>query len=256
LNEILGDAEDAGAVVVLGLSCLAEVFTFFLTDECDDGKSYTEGVFSGNCRSDWNLHTRPLPTAGDWQYQSNGNYEVLTPTIEPEFEVEFEAAYAKDYFKNFLPMPNDLVTIHGRHIVDCGHCPFKAEIHPPDLILDTRSNLSANDGFIELDTKITEAYLWGNGFLPFGVPLTVNVFAPPRPSPTARMNVLHGESTYFNQQNANYSFTTLSGQVAMTVTGLDGEVDGHFSIIPNSGEWYYPTISPAEVVDFYQLSWF
>ena len=37
------------------------------------------------------------------------------------------------------PFQGDLVTVHGRRIVDCGHCPYRAEIHPPDLVIVERS---------------------------------------------------------------------------------------------------------------------
>ena len=69
--------------------------------------------------------------------------------MQSDFEIEFEekATWASDYFNNFLPVPGDLVSVHGRPIVDCAHCPFNGEIHPPiDGRVARGSHLSVRPG--------------------------------------------------------------------------------------------------------------
>jgi hypothetical protein len=77
------------------------------------------------------LHTRPLPNTKNWNFLSTENYRELNDESS-DFEVEFERKLADPWFaEGFAPAAGDLISVHGRPIIDCAHCPFKAEIHPP-----------------------------------------------------------------------------------------------------------------------------
>ena len=117
------------------------------------------------CRSDWNLHTRPVPMQSNWDFLAPAN---LTVSGQPlvNFEIEVEAMFMFDYLKRFVPIPGDLVTVHGRRIIDCGHCPYRAEVHPVDMMVVERSDVYFGVFAGDPDFRATNAYVWANGFLP------------------------------------------------------------------------------------------
>src|SRR5450759_4917641 len=73
--------------------------------------------------ADWQIYVRPLAPFGN-----------LTTEDQTYLEMEFEAYYAGYFFAGWgWPIAGDLIFTNGRWIMDCGHEPYKAEIHPPYL---------------------------------------------------------------------------------------------------------------------------
>ena len=274
-NTTLGrTVEAAGDIGLAILECAGNLIG---VSDCDDGVS--RGANIDYCRSDWNLHTRPLPTQTNWDFLSEantfpGNNNVQTPLIN--FEIEFEAAFATDYFKRFNPVPGDLVTLHGRQIVDCGHCPYRAEIHPPDLMIVERSDvyfpIFGNTG--DPQFRATSAYVWANAFLPTVngniVPIAAAVRAPPRTSAKAKLFTLHHESGYFTTQNGIQATTQfITGGLAIEFAGPGTPITE-----TDRGQWIYPgpyspdaliwgsppppppsTLTGPKYVDHVQIAW-
>ena len=247
LSEIEGIGESLG--LTLYDCTVGWVVDFFSGSSysCKDDSSSNWDYIPGGyfCRSDWNLHTRPLPSANNWNFLSNA-----AVSDRMDLEIEFEAAWAGDYFNQFVPVPGDLVTVHGRPIVDCAHCPFKSEIHPLDMITVSRGDvLQFTSGTTLLSFPATDGVIWGNAFLP-AFPITQTIQAPPRPSIGAQLAVQHGEQQYFKQQNVQESMNVIDGAVQVTLTGTLTSVT-----VNQDGEWMYPQSDPAEYVDFWQVSW-
>src|SRR5205823_1799953 len=98
-------------------------------------------------------------------------------------EIEFEEAYALHFFAGFdWPISGDLIYASGRWIMDCGHDPYKTEIHPPFLMSNMRTQ-KRPDGTLQ-----TVAYIWVTGYYP-GDPIDVDLWPPPRPTPDAILNL-------------------------------------------------------------------
>jgi hypothetical protein len=122
--------------------------------------------------SDWQIYVRPLAPFGN-----------LTTEDQTYLEMEFEAYYARYFFVGWgWPIAGDLIFTNGRWIMDCGHEPYKAEIHPPYL-WSSMSTRKRADGSLE-----TVAEIWVNGYFP-GDPVDVDIWPPPRPSPDAFLTV-------------------------------------------------------------------
>ena len=122
--------------------------------------------------SDWNVSVRPLAGFGS-----------RTTPEQTYMEVEFEAYYAGYFFAGWgWPIAGDLVATNGRWIMDCGHSPTRAEIHPPYLLSHSRMR-KRPDGQLETLTEI-----WVNGYYPGG-DMTMEIWPPPRPSPDAFLSL-------------------------------------------------------------------
>jgi hypothetical protein len=175
---------------------------------CDGG--IPPSFHLGACPSDWNLHTRPLPQYWnhlassinsdtgqmegnyvdadleiEWEYYwgwwvwphnaelANGslwkNYQTVDPEEDPTWEFSF--------------LEGDLVYLRGRHIMDCGHPPYRSEIHPPNIIADMRGKLSIAHQAVQ-----TRAQVWVNSLFEGG-PVTFTLWAPPRPNARAELVV-------------------------------------------------------------------
>jgi hypothetical protein len=253
-----------GDITLVALGCSFGYLSLSSTP-CDNTTSNLQG--SDFCESDWNLHTRPLMDKRNYKFLSTGNL-FKTPGSaaagnvdnNDDFEIEFEQAYAKnDYFQNFQPLVGDMVAIHGRSIIDCGHCdPYKAEFHPPDVVVTMRSRVTRFGNAPSV--RATGAWIWANGFLNAsdGMSITgagsatMSMYAPPRP--TARSSLLRqeNEAPYFQEQRvtvqkafksygADYTF-----QANPTGVHLDDQLSG--------GQWHMTT-GGAQYVDYVELSW-
>jgi hypothetical protein len=122
--------------------------------------------------SDWNVGIRPLAGFGS-----------RTTPDQTYMEIEFEAYYAGYFFAGWgWPIAGDLVVTNGRWIMDCGHSPVKAEIHPPYLLSHSRMR-KRPDGRLE-----TLAEIWVNGHYP-GSEILLDLWPPPRPSPDAFLTI-------------------------------------------------------------------
>jgi hypothetical protein len=239
-NPTVGRELDSAGDIGLGLvDCVGSILGLSSCDVVSKAKNIDY------CRSDWNLHTRPLPTATDWGFLASANTLHGTAVNVPivDFEIEFEADFAQDYFRNFQPQPGDLVTVHGRRIVDCGHCPYRSEVHPPDLAIVERSivfnPVFSNTG--DPQFRSTDAYLWANAFLPNAdgviAPVAAVVHAPPRTSATAVLYVRQHENGYFRQEDGVVATTqTTTNGVAVTFSGTGAPP----IVETDRGEWIYP----------------
>jgi hypothetical protein len=123
--------------------------------------------------SDWQIYVLPMAPFGS-----------ILSTEQTYFEIEFEEAYARTFFLRFNnPIEGDLIFASGRWIVDCGHSPFRTELHPPFLTANTRGH-KRDATRIENVTDI-----WINGYYP-GDPVEVNLWPPPRPTPDSYLTVI------------------------------------------------------------------
>jgi len=144
-----------------------------------------------------------------------------------------------------------LVMAHGRQIVDCAHCPYKAEIHPPDMLLVANSFEIFQQPPTFQPQRFTNAFVWGNGYLLQTNPSTLVAHAPPRPYPSAKLIVQQHESGYFTQNNLVTASTQLvPGGMQITLSGSAPNV-----VLGGDGEWIYPEDNPATYIDNWQLSW-
>ncbi len=116
--------------------------------------------------SDWNVSVRPL-------------HPFRSMVAENTYvEVEYEAYF---YFHTpalllfYEPFENDLYFTGGRWIIDCGHTPYRSEIHPPFVTAHMKTGSLYG-------RPATEAVVWVNGFYT-GDPISFDIFPPPRPSP-------------------------------------------------------------------------
>jgi hypothetical protein len=150
------------------LSCTDNPLTHDYQQDNNSSRCSTTDVFP----SDWNVGIRPLAGFG-----------ARTTPDQTYMEIEFEAYYARYFFVGWgWPIAGDLVVTNGRWIMDCGHSPVKAEIHPPYLLAHSRMR-KRPDGRLE-----TLAEIWVNGHYP-GAEMIVDLWPPPRPTPDAFLTI-------------------------------------------------------------------
>jgi hypothetical protein len=167
-----------------------------------------------------------------------------------EFELEFEAQFAQAYFNHWTPIQGSLITAHGRPIIDCAHCPFRAEIHPVDMLIVSLSDVPLQQPTF-VPHRFTTAAVWGNGFLVQNQPITETAYAPPRTTATSRLLVQEHESGYFVQNSLVSASTQLvTGGMQVTLSGSAPSI-----LIGSDNEWLYPENNPATYVDYWQFSW-
>lgn len=247
---------DIEATVVV---CLVGLFHLEFS-QCVDTAS---GLSSdGICQSDWNLHTRPLAQPGDFAFLSVTDVNQTASDnvwAGPDMEIEFEEAYASDYFQRFRPQGGDLVTVHGRPIIDCGHCPYKSEIHPPDMMVAERdASVLAIDG---VAIRQTDAYVWFNGFLPpngpfpnsgegpFVLPVTATAHAPPRTSATSHLVFTQNENGYVKLLTGDPTFSFVFGGMQLQLAALAAQFE------VDNGQWLFPDSGAPGYVDHWSLHW-
>jgi hypothetical protein len=130
-----------------------------------------------------------------------------------DMEVEIEEQFGHYFFTGWgYPQKGDLFFAAGRWIIDCGHPPFRSEIHPPFVTADlhTEGNSPASQ---------TIANIWVNSFYT-GDPVDIDLYPPPRPGPAAFLYF----SKPFDQQAA------LDVQVSYsTDPDVSSVVTAHFS---------------------------
>jgi hypothetical protein len=121
--------------------------------------------------SDLNVTVRPLHP-----------HRHLFADNRVNMEIEFEYCWFHFGFAAGMePRRGDLVLAGGRWIIDCGHRPFRSEIHPPAVMASMRT--------VTLDNRpATKADIWINGTYT-GDRFDVEIFPPPRPSPNALLTL-------------------------------------------------------------------
>jgi len=219
------------------------------------------GIFFGNdtcaklvptvlsaCRSDWNLHTRPTSAFANLMSASNVSDE--------DFEIEFEAEWARPFYSIFVPLPGDLVSVRGRHIIDCGHADYRAEIHPIDSMLVTTSSTTIRPNHGSELMRSTHGFIWANAFFTEGS-VSYSVHAPPRPTPRSQLVILRNEPGYFRAQNVAVSTSSVPGGWHIDLGGiipLPIRIDSKHPLA-HENEWTYPDDGELPAFAYYQDHW-
>jgi hypothetical protein len=122
------------------------------------------------CPSDWNVAIFPIgPQRGIAPHTSF----VAENTY---VELEYETSYAKvPHIFMDRPFVGDLFFAAGRWIIDCGHTPYRSELHP--IFMFAKMKSEEYQGHLA-----TRCDIWVNGWYP-GDPIEFDIFPPPRPSP-------------------------------------------------------------------------
>ena len=145
-----------------------------------------------DCPSDWTLHVTPVGP-----HRDIGDFPSLFAAGNPDsVEIEYERFYGDFAVWMGRPAVGDLFFAVGRWIIDCGHPTFKSELHPIYMSAKMKTVTSLTDPFTGLVNNnpfggqpATQADIWVNGWYPGGTPIEVDLFPPPRPTPTARLVV-------------------------------------------------------------------
>lgn len=131
---------------------------------------------------DWNYMVKPAP-----------GYEGLLSDAAEDIggQKVIECEWETKYFpEEFFPSPGDTSWTIGRYIFDCGHPPYRTEIHPPKGVAFTRlSPYTFNGDTVPSMTNKTAVYFNSHGgyfYDPIGgQDYTFQVPLPPKPSATA-----------------------------------------------------------------------
>jgi len=170
---------------------------------------YQYGGNGGGLWSDWGIHVRPLalaipdpnapwvitPASGTlppyWNLlAANGDPTLQGTDHAPgiDIEMEWEEFWQHTWVSvagTTIPI-GSLVFANGRWIIDCGHPPDHSEIHPPNTLMFAETKPQpANKTFA--NGVGTTAQMWVNEFY-MGGPFQAQVWPPPRPSPTSKMD--------------------------------------------------------------------
>jgi hypothetical protein len=187
------------------LACLDNPLTHDFPTTNGSGRCSVTDVFP----SDWQVYVQPMNPYGD----------ILT-FDQSTLEVEFEAYYAQYFFVGWgWPLRGDLIFVNGRWIMDCGHSPYKTEIHPPFLMSNMRTQ-KRKDGTLE-----TIADMWITGYYP-GDPVDVDLWPPPRPTPDAFLTLtkpLDSDAALGLNVAVSTSFT--GGRARFTASRREVDVD-------------------------------
>jgi len=183
-----------------------------------------------DCPSDWNVAIQPIgPQRGIAPFTSI----VAENTY---VELEYEQYYAQvPHIMMDWPQIGDLFFAAGRWIVDCGHTPYRTELHP--IFMFAKMKMERFQGHLA-----TRCDIWVNGWYP-GDPIEFDIFPPPRPSPDAilTLNKPLDSDAAFNV-NVEYNFApgpaTSYVHVKFTASPREVEVTDAGEMIFESGRGY------------------
>jgi hypothetical protein len=109
---------------------------------------------------DWNADLLLDPAYNHFNSDAN---ERVPPTVDGEqrMEVEWESKF---FPPPFWPAPGDRAWMLGRWIFDCGHPPYRTEIHPPRAVAFTRPEPIIFPGDTRpSQSNLTHVYIHGRG---------------------------------------------------------------------------------------------
>ena len=130
-----------------------------------------------DCPSDWTVAIHAVgPPRGIAPFES---YVAQNTYVELEYEQYY--AQAAHIFLDW-PLMGDLIFSAGRWIIDCGHTPYRSELHP--IFMFAKMKSEQFQGHLA-----TRCDIWVNGWYP-GDPIEFDIFPPPRPSPDALLTVV------------------------------------------------------------------
>jgi hypothetical protein len=191
--------------------------------------------------SDWGLHVRPLALSlpqdpngtlvNPGAFASPPFWNLLAAEGNPVFEGQdhapamgdMEVEWENDWYGwntlelEHVPPAGSLVMLNGRWIVDCGHPPFHAEIHPPNTIvaLETLAPFPTAPPVPPARpvSPVTRAQIWANEFYE-GHPFQIKVWAPPRPTPDAQpANLLESFNPVVSNPDHSVTYTFFNADV-------------------------------------------
>ncbi|PAZ10584.1 hypothetical protein CLM62_39995 [Streptomyces sp. SA15] len=167
---------------------------------------------------------------------SNGNEKIVDLVRDHRYtdrpramEMEWETAY---FPMTYFPTKGDRAWMMGRHVFDCGHRPYRTEIHPPKAVAFTRAEPRITVGRDQAPslTNVTRFWAHGRGGY-YNAPVAnrdyeFDIPLPPRPSPTARPIAFtpHREGTMAGR-----------GRPVLTPTPADNPTRVHVRIPMNAG---------------------
>jgi hypothetical protein len=130
-----------------------------------------------DCPSDWTVAIHAVgPPRGIAPFTS---YVAENTYVELEYEQYY--AQAVHIFLDW-PLMGDLFFTAGRWIIDCGHTPYRSELHP--VFMWAKMKSEQFQGHLA-----TRCDIWVNGWYP-GDPIEFDIFPPPRPTPDATLTVV------------------------------------------------------------------
>jgi hypothetical protein len=166
------------------------------------------------CQSDWNTHIRPMP---------EHRFMLAANLATDKLEIEWERTWSEEPFWTNIrtgrepseyPRPGDFLYAYGRWIIDCGHGPFRSEIHSPQALVWSRTTTYR-------DREASRVAIWVNHFFD-GRPVTFEMAAPPKPSPNATLVVARPRAYEFNNarfvEPAVETNWDMGGTISMTFT--------------------------------------
>jgi hypothetical protein len=133
------------------------------------------------------------------------------------------------------PLVGDLFFAAGRWIIDCGHTPYRTELHPIFMFAKMKSERFGGH-------LTTRADIWVNGWYP-GDAIEFDIFPPPRPSPdsTLTLNKPVDADAAFNV-NVEFNFAPVSApdhvHVTFTASPRNVEVTDAGEMLFESGRGY------------------
>lgn len=183
-----------------------------------------------DCPSDWNVAIFPIgPQRGIAPFTS---IVAENTYVELEYE-QYYAQYA--HVMMDWPQIGDLFFAAGRWIIDCGHTPYRTELHP--IFMFAKMKAEQFQGHLA-----TRADIWVNGWYP-GDPIEFDIFPPPRPSPDSFLTLskpVDAEAAF----NVNVEFNFAPGSptshvhLKFTASPRNVEVTDAGEMIFESGRGY------------------
>ncbi len=167
--------------------------------------------------------------------------------------------------------------LNGRHIVDCGHDTYNAEIHPADTVVSIRSGFGGSPVLGIKPRKWSFAAIWANAL--FVGPVTFTIPAPPRPHPSAKLYVLTHKPDYFLKKGFDVTMDVVDEGLRVTisktndniwnqirvpqfgplvpfVTNINADPPTRSTVFSNGdGVWFYPQGDTPEYMDYVALTW-
>lgn len=183
-----------------------------------------------DCPSDWNVDILPIgPQRGIAPFTS-----ILAENTYLELEYEQYYAQHAHVFMDW-PQAGDLFFAAGRWIIDCGHTPYRSELHP--IFMFAKMKAEQFEGHLA-----TRADIWVNGWYP-GDPIEFDIFPPPRQSPDSvlTLNKPVDADAAFNV-NVEFNFAPASApdhiHVTFTASPRNVNVTDAGEMIFESGRGY------------------
>jgi len=183
-----------------------------------------------DCPSDWNVSIFPIgPQRGIDPFTS---IVAENTYVELEYE-QYYAQYAHLFFD--WPQVGDLFFAAGRWIIDCGHTPYRTELHPIFMFAKMKS--------VQFQGHLaTQSDIWVNGWYP-GDPIEFDIFPPPRPTPDSFLTLskpVDADAAYHVSVEFNFApgSATNHVHVKFTASPRTVEVTDAGEMIFKSGRGY------------------